>query len=143
MSSFKKELWRTVKFVLFSISAGIVQVLSFTLLNEVLKVRHWVAYLVALTLSVVWNFLFCRKFTFKSDNNIFIALLKLFGFYIVFTPLSTWWTAVLTEKAMWNEYLVLALTMIVNFATEFLYDKFVVFRGSIDATEKGSEKEIK
>ena len=143
MSNIKKELWRTVKFVLFSISAGIVQVLSFTLLNEVLKVRHWVAYLVALILSVVWNFMFCRKFTFKSDNNIFIALLKLFGFYIVFTPLSTWWTAVLTEKALWNEYLVLALTMIVNFATEFLYDKFVVFRGSIDATEKGNEKETK
>lgn len=136
MSNFKTELWRTVKFVLFSISAGIVQVASFTLLNEVLKVRHWVAYLVALILSVVWNFTFCRKFTFRSNNNVFVALLKVFGFYLVFTPLSTWWTAALTEEAygvMWNEYLVLALTMIVNFATEFLYDRFVVFRGSIDS----------
>ena len=139
MSDLRKELWRTVKFVLFSISAGIVQVLSFTLLNEVLKVRHWVAYLVALILSVVWNFMFCRKFTFRSNNNIFIALLKVFGFYIIFTPLSTWWTAVLTEKAMWNEYLVLGLTMIVNFTTEFLYDRFVVFRGSIDTTVKNDE----
>lgn len=139
MSDLRKELWRTVKFVLFSISAGIVQVLSFTLLNEVLKVRHWVAYLVALILSVVWNFMFCRKFTFRSNNNIFIALLKVFGFYIIFTPLSTWWTAVLTEKAMWNEYLVLGLTMIVNFTTEFLYDRFVVFRGSIDTAVKNDE----
>ena len=143
MSDFKKELWRTIKFVLFSISAGIVQVVSFTLMNEVLKLRHWVAYLIALVLSVVWNFMFCRKFTFHSNNNIFIALLKLFGFYLVFTPLSTLWTAVLTEEVygvMWNEYLVLGLTMIVNFTTEFLYDKFVVFRGSIDSTLNEDEK---
>ena len=136
MSNFKKELWRTVKFVLFSISAGIVQVATFTLLNEALRVKHWVAYLVALVLSVIWNFSFCRKFTFCSNNNVFVALLKVFGFYIVFTPLSTWWTALLTEEAygiVWNEYLVLGLTMIVNFTTEFLYDKFVVFRGSIDS----------
>ena len=139
MDSFKKELWRTIKFVLFSISAGIVQVLSFTLLNEVFKVRHWVAYLVALILSVIWNFSFCRKFTFRSNNNVFAALLKVFGFYIVFTPLSTWWTAALTEEIhgiMWNEYVVLALTMIINFATEFLYDRFIVFRGSIDSAVK-------
>ncbi|MBR5313897.1 MAG: GtrA family protein [Clostridia bacterium] len=142
MSNFKKELWRTVKFVLFSISAGIVQIASFTLLNEVLKVRHWVAYLVALILSVVWNFSFCRKFTFRSNTNVFIALLKVFGFYIIFTPLSTWWTAFLTEEVygiMWNEYLVLALTMVVNFVSEYLYDTFVVFRGSIDTALKNNE----
>ena len=132
----KKELWRTVKFVLFSASAGIIQVLTFTLLNELLHLHYWVSYLIALVLSVVWNFLFCRKFTFKSNKNIFKGLIMVFGFYIVFTPLSTWWTALLTEEAygiMWNEYIVLALTMIVNFATEFLYDRFVVFKDSIDS----------
>ena len=135
----KKELWRTVKFVLFSASAGIIQVLTFTLLNELLHLHYWVSYLISLVLSVVWNFLFCRKFTFKSNKNIFKGLLMVFGFYIVFTPLSTWWTALLTEEAysiMWNEYIVLALTMIVNFATEFLYDRFVVFKDSIDSAEK-------
>ena len=135
----KKELWRTVKFVLFSASAGIIQVLTFTLLNELLHLHYWVSYLIALVLSVVWNFLFCRKFTFKSNKNIFKGLIMVFGFYIVFTPLSTWWTALLTEEAygiMWNEYIVLALTMIVNFATEFLYDRFVVFKDSIDSAEK-------
>ena len=135
----KKELWRTVKFVLFSASAGIIQVLTFTLLNELLHLHYWVSYLIALVLSVVWNFLFCRKFTFKSNKNIFKGLIMVFGFYIVFTPLSTWWTALLTEEVygiMWNEYIVLALTMIVNFATEFLYDRFVVFKDSIDSAEK-------
>lgn len=140
--TFRKELWRTIKFTLFSISAGIVQVAVFTLLNELLSWTHWVAYLISLIASVVWNFSFCRKFTFRSDNNIIIALLKLFGFYIVFTPLSTWWTAALTEPAygiMWNEYVVLVLTMLSNFALEYLYDRLVVFRGSIDATVKEKE----
>ena len=139
---FKTELWRTVKFVLFSISAGIVQIVVFTLLNEMFHLHYWVSYLFALTASVIWNFVFLRKFTFRSDNNVFVALVKVFGFYLVFTPLSTWWTAWLTEPLygiMWNEYIVLILTMLTNFVTEFLYDRFVVFRGSIDATVEKAE----
>lgn len=139
---FKTELWRSVKFVLFSISAGIVQIVIFTLLNEMFHLHYWVSYLFALTASVIWNFVFLRKFTFRSDNNIFVALMKVFGFYLVFTPLSTWWTAWLTEPIygiMWNEYIVLILTMLTNFVAEFLYDSFVVFRGSVDATIEKTE----
>ena len=33
----KKEIWRVVKFVLFSASAGIIQIGLFTLLNELCK----------------------------------------------------------------------------------------------------------
>lgn len=134
----KTELLRTLKFVLFSVSAGVIQVLSFTLLNELLHLNYWVAYLISLILSVVWNFTLNRKFTFKSAANVPVAMLKVAGFYLVFTPLSTWWTAVLTEPAygiMWNEYLVLALTMIVNFVTEYLFDRFVVFGNSIDTAQ--------
>jgi len=90
--------------------------------------------LIALILSVVWNFTLNRKFTFHSAVNVPVAMLKVAGFYAVFTPLSTWWTAVLTG-AGWNEYLVLALTMIINFVTEYLFQRFVVFRGSIDTAE--------
>ena len=133
MSQRKKEFIRTVKFVLFSISAGVIQVLSFTLLEEVFHVTHWISYLVSLILSVLWNFTLNRKFTFHSANNVPIAMLKVAGFYVVFTPLSTWWTAVLTGVHVgWNEYLVLALTMLVNFVTEYLFDRFVVFGNSID-----------
>ena len=58
-------------------------------------------------------------------------------FYLVFTPLSTWWTAVLTgPDFLWNEYLVLAITMISNFVLEYLYDRFVVFGKSIDTAKK-------
>lgn len=136
MSEAKKEFLRTVKFVLFSISAGVIQVGSFTLLNEILHLDYWVSYLISLVLSVLWNFTLNRKFTFCSANNIPLAMLQVAGFYAVFTPLSTWWTAVLTGNAVgWNEYVVLAITMISNFVLEYLFDRFVVFRKSIDTAK--------
>lgn len=137
MGDTKKELLRTVKFVLFSISAGVIQVASFTLMEELMHLPHWVSYLVSLVLSVLWNFTLNRKFTFCSANNVPLAMLQVALFYLVFTPLSTWWTAVLTGPEMaWNEYLVLAGTMIINFVTEYLYDRFVVFGKSIDTAVK-------
>lgn len=139
MSISKKEFIRTIKFVLFSTSAGIIQIASFSLLNEILELKYWFSYLISLILSVVWNFTLNRKFTFYSANNIPIAMLKVALFYAIFTPLSTWWTALLTEKALWNEYIVLILTMLVNFVTEYLYDRIVVFGKSID-TAKRQEK---
>jgi len=137
MTESKKEFLRTVKFVLFSISAGVIQVASFTLMEEVLHLVHWLSYLVSLVLSVLWNFTLNRKFTFCSANNVPIAMAQVALFYLVFTPLSTWWTAVLTGAEVgWNEYLVLALTMLVNFVTEYLYDRFVVFGKSLDTAKK-------
>ena len=138
----KAELWRSIKFTLFSISAGVVQALSFTLLNELLHWHYWVSYLIALVLSVLWNFTWNRKITFHSANNIPIAMLKVAGYYAVFTPLSTWWTAYFTETLLWNEYLVLVLTMAINFVTEFLFQRFFVFGKSIDtAPTKSKQKE--
>lgn len=137
MSESKKELIRTIKFVLFSASAGIIQVLSFTLLEELLHTAHWLSYLVSLVLSVLWNFTLNRKFTFYSAGNVPVAMLKVGLYYLVFTPLSTWWTAELTGAAVgWNEYLVLAGTMIINFVTEYLYDRFLVFGKTIDTAKK-------
>lgn len=133
----KKELWRTVKFTLFSISAGVIQILSYTLLLELVKLDEWAAHLISLILSVLWNFTFNRKFTFQSAGNIPIAMAKVAAFYLVFTPLSTWWTAVLTGPGMgWNAYLVEGLTMLVNFVTEFLYQRFFVFGKSLDTAKK-------
>ena len=140
----KKELIRTVKFIVFSASAGVIQILSFTLLNELLHLNYWLSYLISMVLSVLWNFTLNRKFTFKSANNVPIAMLKVLGYYLVFTPLSTWWTAALTEPAygiMWNEYVVLIITMLINFVTEFLFDRFVVFGKSIDTAGKKNADE--
>ena len=135
MSQKKTEFLRTVKFTLFSVSAGIIQVVADALCNEVLHFVPWLSYLIALVLSVLWNFTLNRKFTFQSAANVPIAMLKVAAFYVVFTPLSTWWTAALTEGALWNEYLVLALTMVVNFVTEYLYQRFFVFGNSLDTAK--------
>lgn len=66
MTDTKKEFLRTLKFVFFSISAGLIQVVAFTVMEEVFHVTHWVSYLTALVLSVLWNFTLNRKFTFHS-----------------------------------------------------------------------------
>ncbi len=129
----KDELVRTIKFTLFSISAGLVQILSFTLMNELLDLPYWPCYLTALILSVIWNFTLNRKFTFKSANNVPVAMMKVLGYYAVFTPLSTIFGNWLAEDLLWNEYLVTILNMIINFVTEYLFDRFVVFGRSIDS----------
>ena len=130
-----KELARKIKFGLFSISAGLIQIGAFTLLNELLHLEYWLSYLIGLVLSVIWNFTLNRKFTFKSSNNVPIAMLKVFGYYCVFTPLSTLLVKFLTTGPQWNEYLVTILNMVLNFVTEYLFDTYVVFRGSIDTND--------
>ncbi|MBQ7088904.1 MAG: GtrA family protein [Clostridia bacterium] len=133
MTEKRKELLRTVKFTLFSLSAGVIQIVSDVLFNEVFRWAPWLSYLASLVLSVLWNFTLNRKFTFHSAANVPVAMLKTAGYYLVFTPLSTWWTAALTGIG-WNTYVVQVLTMLTNFVTEYLFQRFVVFRGSIDTT---------
>lgn len=132
----KTEWLRSLKFLLFSISAGVIQLGADALFLEAFHFVPWLSYLLALVLSVLWNFTLNRKYTFRSANNVPVAMLKIAVFYAVFTPLSTWWTAVLTESAGWNEYVVLVGTMVINFVTEFLYDRFFVFGKSIDTAVK-------
>lgn len=131
----REDFIHIVKFTLFSISAGIIQIISFTILNEIVKLVYWPAYLIALTLSVLWNFTLNRKFTFKSAANIPKAMFKVACFYLVFTPLSTWWGDSL-EAIGWNEYVILGLTMIINFVTEFIFTKFYVYKNNINTAVK-------
>lgn len=135
----KQNFIQAVKFTLFSITAGIIQVLSFTLLNEIAHLNYWVAYLIALTLSVLWNFTINRRFTFKSANNVPLAMFKVIAYYAVFTPLSTWWGDALT-KIGWNEYIVLVGTMLINFITEFLFWRIFVFGKSINTNDLGKKE---
>ena len=125
-----KQFWQAVKFTLFSISAGIIQVGSFAILEIFIK-TYWIPYLVSLVLSILWNFTLNRKYTFKSAANVPVAMAKVFGFYLVFTPLSTWLGNLAECKGV-NDFLVLALTMLSNFILEFLFCKFVVYRGKED-----------
>lgn len=129
----KKELLQVLKFTLFSVSAGLIQVGSFAIMEIFIK-TYWIPYLTSLLLSIIWNFTLNRKYTFKSANNVPIAMAMVLGFYLVFTPLSTWLGS-LAEGAGAHDFLILALTMLSNFILEFLFCKFVVYRGSEDTRE--------
>lgn len=137
----RKEVLRIVKFVCFSISAGVIELGSFTLLNEFTNWSYWPCYLIALVLSVLWNFTLNRKFTFQSANNVPVAMLKVFAYYCVFTPLTTLLGNYLAETLQWNEYLVTIINMALNLSTEYLYDRFFVFRTSLDTNKKAKSKE--
>ena len=154
----KENALQAIKFALFSASAGIIQVVRFTLLNEVvlpnihieneavmkvLSAEYGVCYLVALLLSVIWNFTFNRKFTFKSATNVPIAMLKILGFYCVFTPISTIIGEAVMRSTSWEfaEYIVLACTMATNMITEFLFCRFVVYKDSMNTNDLAKEKQ--
>ena len=132
----KKEVWRMIKFTIFSISAGVIEFVSFslfTILPGYYKGIYWIPATASLLLSVIWNFTLNRKFTFQSASNVPIAMLKVLAYYLVFGPLSIWLAQMyLIDTLNWNEILVKAAVMLVNFVTEFLYQRYFVFRKTID-----------
>ena len=130
MNDKKKQLWQAVKFTLFSISAGAIQIGSFSLLELFIQ-DYWVPYLISLVLSILWNFTLNRRYTFHSAANVPVAMAKVFGFYLVFTPVSTY-LGHLAEGLDVNDFVILLVTMIANFILEFLFCKFVVYRGKED-----------
>lgn len=130
------EIKRFLKFTLFSISAGLVEMAAFALLNELTRLSYWPCYLTALLLSVLWNFTMNRKFTFRSAANVPVAMMKVLAYYAVFTPATTLLGHYLADGIGWNEYLVTGINMLLNFSTEFLYQRFFVFGKSIDSKEK-------
>ncbi len=134
----REEIARVVKYVLFSASAGLIQSLTFTLLHEIVHWPYWPCYLIALILSVLWNFTLNREFTFKSAANIPRAMLMVAGYYCVFTPLSTLWGTALTNEG-WNAYIVLFGTMLINLTTEFLFWRLVVYRDSINTNARAKK----
>lgn len=127
-----KEFWRFVKFALFSASAGIIELGAFALLNELTGWSYWPCYLIALLLSILWNFTLNRKFTFRSVANVPVAMLKVLGFYAVFVPVTTLLGDFLADTLHWNEYLVTGINMGLNFITEYLFQRYIVYGNSID-----------
>ena len=128
----RKEIIRSIKFILFSLSAGIVQNISFSLLHELTQLKYSISYVIALILSVIWNFTLNRRYTFQSANNVTIAMFKILGFYCVFTPVTTLLGNYLADTLGWNAYVVTLINMFLNFSLEFLYDRLFVFRKTLD-----------
>lgn len=140
--STKETIIQIIKFVAFSMGAGIIQIVSYTIIHELTDCEHWKAYLPSLILSVLYNFTVNRKFTFKSATNVPVAMLKVALFYCVFTPVSLY-LGQLAENTGVNNYIVEAVTMACNLITEYLYCRFVVYRNSMntnDIAEKDKSK---
>ncbi len=135
-----EELKRTVKFVLFSISAGLIEIGSFELLNILTPWDYWVKHIISIVLSVLWNFTLNREFTFRSASNVPVAMLKVAAFYAVFIPVTTVLGDWLVNTCGWNDTIVKILTMLLNFVTEYLYQRFFVFGKSIDTNERARAK---
>lgn len=135
----KETIIQVLKFVAFSMGAGIIQIVSYTIIHELTNCVHWKAYLPSLVLSVLYNFTVNRKFTFKSANNVPVAMLKVALFYCVFTPVSLY-LGQMAENAGVNNYIVEAVTMGCNLISEYLYCRFVVYRNSMN-TNKLAEKD--
>ena len=146
-----------LKYLMCTAGAGIIQFVSFAVLNSLLhfdslpvflklfpnaavqELKYGPSYFVALFLSVLFNFTANRKYTFRSANNVPKAMLKVLGYYLVFTPLSIWWGEALAQRG-WNEYAILIPTMLINMVTEFLFNRFVVFGDSINTAVKHDEE---
>ena len=149
----RDNLFMALKYLMCTAGAGIIQFVSFTLLNTVAhfdrlpvflelfpsaavtELKYGPSYFVALALSVIFNFTANRKYTFRSANNVPVAMAKVLGYYLVFTPLSIWWGEALAQRG-WNEFAILVPTMVINAVTEFLFNRFVVFRDSINTAVK-------
>ena len=135
----KKELFRAIKFTLFSISAGIIQILVFTLIEELFGLKVWINEIISISASVIWNFTFNRKFTFKSSNDIKKSMLLVAIFYVFFIPISGL-LGDIAESNNVNEYIILAVTMVSNFILEYLYTRYIVYRNSCDTNKKIEEE---
>lgn len=136
----KQNLWQVVKFTLFSISAGVIQIIVFQLCFKLFGWEEWLSHAIATILSTLWNFTFNRRYTFQSAANVPIAMLKVAAFYIVFIPLSSLWTYALTDLCDWNGDLVEIINMLINFVTEYLYTRFFVYRDSMNTNDIAKAK---
>ena len=140
----RKELFRAIKFAIVSMSAGIVELGTFTLMNELTNLKYWPCYLTALIASIIWCYTINRRYTFKSGKPIPVVLAYAAAFYAVFTPATTILGNYLAETLLWNEYLVTIINMTLNLVTEYLYDTYVVYRNNMDnnsIAQKQAQKE--
>lgn len=138
----KETAIQVAKFVVFSMGAGIIQAVTFTLLNEVAHLEYWISYLTALVLSVLYNFTINRRYTFKSATNVPVAMLKVAIYYLIFTPVSTY-LGDMAKGSGTNEYIVLAVTMLCNMVTEFLVCRFWVYGKSINTNDIAKKEKNK
>lgn len=141
----KQQFLQILKFTCFSISAGVIQLVSDGILCDWTHwLPWWPAYLISVILSVIWNFTFNRKFTFKAANNVPLAMGLVLLYYCAFIPVSVFGGDAIAARLPENlGLLVTFMMMLVNFVTEFLWDKFVVFNSKVTDKILNKFKSIK
>ena len=123
-----KNVLQAIKFTLFSLSAGIIQVASFALFRAIFgEGAYWLNHLLSLALSVIWNFTFNRKYTFKPTGHVARDMALVFAFYAVFTPVTMWGGQKLVSLGVFD-WLVEGGVLLLNLITEYLFQKFVVYK---------------
>lgn len=157
----RKGVVQFIKYALCAASAGIIQIVLFSILQTVLpkdmgnihfivedmQLGTFIATTVALCASILWNFTFNRKFTFKDAGNVPLAMFLAFLFYVPFYPFQTWY--VHTIKTLLSQHISVdgagiiaeASVMAINFALEFIWQKFVVFRKPKDKKTATTQQE--
>lgn len=157
----RKGVVQFIKYALCAASAGIIQIVLFSILQTVLpkdmgnihfivedmQLGTFIATTVALCASILWNFTFNRKFTFKDAGNVPLAMFLAFLFYVPFYPFQTWY--VHTIKTLLSHHINVdgagiiaeASVMAINFALEFIWQKFVVFRKPKDKKTATTQQE--
>jgi len=144
--TFWKEFWRTVKYFLIAASAGLIQFGVCSIFDEVIYARfdhayYMVFYFVALVLSVLWNFTINRSVTFKSVGNVPKAMLKVLGYYVVYTPLSLLFAK---YGQGWGipEMVITVINILINGVTEYLFMRLFVFKKEIDSRNEETKKPL-
>lgn len=138
-----EEIKRSLKFCLFECSAGIIQFTSFAVLEALTAWSYWPCYLIALVLSVMWSFTFNRRYTFRSVANVPVAMAKVGLFYAMFTPVSTVAGSFFADGLGVNGYLVTVVSMLANFALEYLWDRYLVFGSTMDTNAVAARARVR
>lgn len=138
----KENIIQVVKFVAFSLGSGVIQTVVFTVLNEFMHFDYWQSYLPAIFLGVLYGFTVNRRFTFKSANNVPVAMAKLAFYYCIFIPTSTYLGNLAENKGV-NEYIVLVVTMLANLTTAFLVNRLWIYRNSMNTNDLAQKEKTK
>lgn len=147
--------WQAVKYFLCMCSAGLIEMITYYIFLAVLPIDPkatiyfldpvplsklvFVSECLSLGLSIIWNFTFNRKFTFKSAKNVPVAMALAFLFYVPFFPFAAWYVPKLTRALAslggFGGFLAKGTKMILNGVLEFCWQKFVIYRKSANTAE--------
>lgn len=166
----KKKAKRFLKYAIIAISGGLIQLTAYIILSDAIKLdKHvsfdaiyqkqpWLteifydpdtgktyglSYFIAVSLSVIWNFTFNRKYTFKSASNVPKAMLLFVLYYAFSIPFNCWAIVQLNKLVVFplSDKVILICIMLANGLPAFFYQRYVVFGRSLDTKHKKKKRQ--